>query len=676
MSETINELYLKYIDAFSSLEDDRYFRYLFEIIQAGDNVLQQNLQVLHKVVDETWLTMIEDTLEAINTIIEKPRRFVATAEEVVPVALAKKITAQSVRHLSMNTQFIASNEDGDIQPTRVLNITQEDSYDLYENRFIYHLIQKLIVFIDKRTDVIFWSTGDEVRNTMTLESKIDDAYEEIEYRIEMKVKNHQSFAENDADNKDIFMRIDRVRRMTMALRGSAFCELMAGCAKVRSPIQRTNLLMKDPNYRKCYQLWQFLENYEGVGYNIEEQNTALEFDEEYLIQMYINLISNYAVFKSLSEEVEDRNLEELEKVFHQVLKPKFVKEIHEEIVDDYNIPDVEIRKVIIEEVTQAQLDAEAKLAEETALREQAEAARDEAEGEIQQAMIRSQQFMQQMMEAQEQAELAQSLQAAAETAKEEADLARSEAERHAAEAEQLRLNAEQSRDAALTEKETAAAAEKSAKAAMEAAEAERAQAQAKAEAAEAARSEAERKQAEAEKAAEDALAERSKSLQAQLDAQAQADADREAKALAEQERAEALRAKQDADAAAEQAKQAAAEANKTAEADRAERKRMEAELQAARAALEEAEQARQTAENAQREAEKQAEAQCAAREAAEAAAKESTLAREAAEQACAEAEKREKTLREDLDTCEKKLEKAQKKLESTSVWHRFFGGKQ
>ena len=217
MAETINELYLKYIDAFSSLEDDRYFRYLFEIIQASENVLQQNRQILHKVVDETWLTMIEDTLDALNTITEKPRRFVSTTEEVVPVALAKKITAQSVRHLSMNTQFIASTENGEIQPTRVLNITQEDSYDLYENRFIYHLIQKLVVFIDKRTDVIFWSTGDEIRNSMVLESKIDDAYEEIQYRLEMKVTNHQTLAENDSDNMDVFMRIDRVRRMTMAL---------------------------------------------------------------------------------------------------------------------------------------------------------------------------------------------------------------------------------------------------------------------------------------------------------------------------------------------------------------------------------------------------------------------------------------------------------------------------
>lgn len=382
MENTINDLYLKYVNKVGkTLEKDRYFQYLFEMVQAGNNVLQQKNQVLHKVVDERWLGTIEESLEAINNIIDKPRRFITTKEEVVPVALAKKITADSVRHLSMNTQFIASSDDGEIQPTRVLNVSTEESYDLYENRFIYHLIQRLVTFIDKRTDVIFWSTGDEIKNTLSFQSKVDDAYEEIEYKIEMSVKNRQSFAENDRDNMEVFMRIDRVRRMVMALRNSSFCSLMAGCAKVRSPIQRTNLMMKDPNYRTCYKLWQFLENYDDVGYSIDVQDTALEFDEEYLFQLYTNLITNYTVFKSLLED-KPRDLEQAAAKKNKVVKPKFIKKIEEQIVDDYNIPDVEIRQVIIEEVTQAQLDAEAKLAQESEARKAAEEALEELESQM------------------------------------------------------------------------------------------------------------------------------------------------------------------------------------------------------------------------------------------------------------------------------------------------------
>lgn len=362
MSETIQDLYTSFSEQMEPIqEDSRYFRYLFEMAQASGTTIEQQREELVKVVDEEWISMIEDSLDAINTIIEKPRRFITTEEEVVPVSLAKKISADSVRHLSQNTQFLAPSDDGGVHPTRILNVNTVETYDLYENRFIYHLIQRLLTFVDKRTDVIFWSTGNEIRNRFKMHSKIDDAYEEIEYNVEMTVKNRQSFAENDADNMDVFMRIDRVRRLVMALRGASFCQIMNGCSAVRSPIQRTNLIMKDPNYRKCYRLWQFMERYDKVGYNIDVQQQALAFDDEYMVQMYTNLINNYTVFKSLTDD--ERNLQELESVQHAPVAPKFMKEIQEVQVDSPDLPDVEVRRVFVEEVTQAQLDAEQALAE-------------------------------------------------------------------------------------------------------------------------------------------------------------------------------------------------------------------------------------------------------------------------------------------------------------------------
>lgn len=363
MSDTIQDLYGSFAEQMGPIqEDDRYFRYLFELAQASETTIDQQREELVKVVDEEWISVIEDSLDAINNVIEKPRRFITTEQEVVPVSLAKKISADSVRHLSQNTQFLAPSDDGGVHPTKILNVNMAETYDLYENRFVYHLIQRLLTFVDKRTDVIFWSTGNEIRNRFTMHSKIGDAYEEIEYNVEMTVKDRQNFAENDADNMDTFMRIDRVRRLVMALRGSSFCQLMKGCSAVRSPIQRTNLIMKDPNYRKCFQLWQFMERYDKVGYSIQVKDSALAFDDEYLTQMYTNLINNYTVFKSLASD--ERNLTELASEQREPVVPKFIKEIKEELVDSCDIPDVEVRKVFVEEVTQAQLDAEAALEEQ------------------------------------------------------------------------------------------------------------------------------------------------------------------------------------------------------------------------------------------------------------------------------------------------------------------------
>lgn len=709
MSETINELYLNYVNSVgASLENDRYFRYLFEMVQAGQNVLQQNRQVLHKVVDETWLTVIEDSLDAINSIVEKPRRFVNRVEEVVPVALARKISAESVRHLSMNTQFIASSENGNIQPTRILNVSTEDSFDLYENRFIYHLIQKLVTFIDKRTDVIFWSTGDEIRNTMSLQSKIDDAYEEIEYKIEMKIKNRQSFAENDADNMDVFMRIDRVRRLTMALRNSAFCEIMAGCAKVRSPIQRTNLLMKDPDYRKCYNLWQFLERYDSVGYTIEERNTALEFDEEYLLQMYTNLIANYAVFKSLSEE-EPRNLENTALEKRQKLEPKFVKEIHEEIVDDYNIPDVEVRQVIIEEVTQAQLDAQARAEEEIALRQAAEKAKLDAEAAAEEAYSQSQQYMQMMMDAQDRAILAESMQASAEAAAQEAEAARTAAEeaRIAAEkqaqeslascqqARSAQEVAEQARDRMQQAMAAAQAAMAEAQAANEAAQAQAKKDRAERDEAVAQRDEAAAAKAAADQARQKAEAAAAAAIQAQEAALRQAAEDRTANDQAQQLCREARAAQK----SAEDASSAARTAMEQAQADLLENqtctaaaiKKLEGKLSESTAAITYAEDkmrravaARREAESLRAAAEKKSEtlaravieaqrerdaAQNALAESAAALAAEQEAAQNQAqaqmEQLRAEFAAREQALQQELAKTRKQLKRAQKKLEDS-----------
>ena len=80
MANTINDLYTKYTNKVErTLENDRYFQYLFEIVQAGNNTIHQNNRVLHKVVDERWLTVVEEGLTSIFNIVDKPRRFITLA---------------------------------------------------------------------------------------------------------------------------------------------------------------------------------------------------------------------------------------------------------------------------------------------------------------------------------------------------------------------------------------------------------------------------------------------------------------------------------------------------------------------------------------------------------------------------------------------------------------------
>ncbi len=669
MSDTIQDLYDSFAHQMEPIqEDDRYFRYLFEMAQASDTTIDQKREELVKVVDEEWISMIEDSLDAINAIIEKPRRFITTEEEVVPVSLAKKISADSVRHLSQNTQFLAPSDDGGIHPTKILNVNMAETYDLYENRFVYHLIQRLLTFVDKRTDVIFWSTGNEIRNRFTMHSKIDDAYEEIEYNVEMTVKDRQSFAENDADNIDTFMRIDRVRRLVMGLRNASFCQIMQGCAAVRSPIQRTNLIMKDPNYRKCYQLWQFMERYDSVGYTIDVKDSAMAFDDEYMVQMYTNLINNYTVFKSLLSD--DRNLEELASVKHEPVKPKFVKEIKEELVDSPDIPDVEVRRVFVEEVTQAQLDAEAALAAEREKTAELESQlkswkveakaltdeRDDLADELDMAKTREVELMQRAQIAEADLEEARDSLADAEEAKRDAE----------AGAQATRAEATAQIDAALDD---AAAKVKAAKAeAAEEVEAVRRESDAQVEAARRdADAQVEAAQAAAQAARQDAEAE---VAAARVDADARVDdAKAEAQAARDEAAAQVDAAVADAVARVQAAKDAAdAEIEQARSAAADEMAKLRIELEAAQTRADEAE----AASVAEREA--AAERLSQAREDAQRELEDRLAAAKVDHAAGLEAaqldlQQRIDLLEGDLKRVQRELARAQKRVEANSLSH-------
>lgn len=638
MSETIQDLYTSFSEQMEPIqEDSRYFRYLFEMAQASGTTIEQQREELVKVVDEEWISMIEDSLDAINTIIEKPRRFITTEEEVVPVSLAKKISADSVRHLSQNTQFLAPSDDGGVHPTRILNVNTVETYDLYENRFIYHLIQRLLTFVDKRTDVIFWSTGNEIRNRFKMHSKIDDAYEEIEYNVEMTVKNRQSFAENDADNMDVFMRIDRVRRLVMALRGASFCQIMNGCSAVRSPIQRTNLIMKDPNYRKCYQLWQFMERYDKVGYNIDVQQQALAFDDEYMVQMYTNLINNYTVFKSLTDD--ERNLQELESVHHAPVAPKFIKEIQEVQVDSPDLPDVEVRRVFVEEVTQAQLDAEQALAE---AREHIE----ELQGQLKSWKVQAHALTD------ERDDLADEL----DEAKTRELALTQRAQMAEADVEELRASLE---DIEAGKK----AAEADAAEARETAAAQLAQMRAEADAeVTAARADADAKIAAAKLQVEEVQ------LTAERDARAAQEAADAAAAVAEQKLADTVAAAEAKVSAAQQAADAAIDAARAAADSAVEQAAVDANEKVATAAAE-----RDAAARAAEEARADADARIAAAglEAGERIEQEVAAVRAACEReveaACAEMQQRLDALAQELEQAERNRERAERRAEGNSL---------
>jgi hypothetical protein len=61
---------------------------------------------MEKAIDVSWVEAIENGLPHLDTVLRNPRKTIEDVEEVVPIALSRKITVESVKHLAQHPAML------------------------------------------------------------------------------------------------------------------------------------------------------------------------------------------------------------------------------------------------------------------------------------------------------------------------------------------------------------------------------------------------------------------------------------------------------------------------------------------------------------------------------------------------------------------------------------------
>ena len=297
------------------------------------------------------------------------------------MANAKKTGDDVVRHLAQHASLVEDfNEDtGDVRPNRLMQKYREDTIGLYENRVVFTTLEMAYQFVKIRHDALFEAMSDEFGAKLKLRSDMTSATETVHLDMFLHIRDIDSALETDDKNREVFDRISRMYRILATYMNSHFAQKLARQPRVKGTITKTNVLKKNPNYHKIVELFEFLRGYGDVGYTIKiiEQNPVI--GEAFERDIYHNILFNYLVLKGQLERDKDRMLPTPLKQKKRSLKPKIIKEIIEELTEDYDLPDVEIRKVLIEELTKEQLMQEEAEERRRLVEEQEQRKKEEAE---------------------------------------------------------------------------------------------------------------------------------------------------------------------------------------------------------------------------------------------------------------------------------------------------------
>ena len=331
--------------------DDSHFHNLVDAVENGRTSFTISQKFLKKEFDNDWIDIIEEILPSIDAIVRNPRRFITIEEDIIDISLARQISVESVKHLAQHTQFIASvdNKKGTVTPSKILNTSKEESFEVYENRFLYTLILKLNEFINKRYEVIKKSV---ISNSQEIKVSLNTKYHinGMDMNVSLVATTDMPFDEEKFRETQTYQSVQRVEKIKQIVQGflsSAFAKEMRSSALVRPPITRTNVIKKEPNFKKALILWQFIESYSKSGFEAIEVNETTALPQE-LCDQYSNvLFLNNVILDEYATNFGERVIKE-----HMPLDIE--EEIKKEFEDDdfppINLELREVRKVYAKHV--------------------------------------------------------------------------------------------------------------------------------------------------------------------------------------------------------------------------------------------------------------------------------------------------------------------------------------
>lgn len=333
MSE-YNEQRAAFDKAVKTFDGNNSFAAARALLLSGEKTVSFNRKIIEKNIDSSWLTEIEKALPHIDTVIRNPRNTIKEVEEIVPIAMSRKITVESIKHLGQHTDLIQDidKKTGKITPSKILNIHKEETLDTYENRFVNTLIDRLYIFINIRYNKLVQTAEAQEAYSFNYDT-VADSGDGRKVNISFKIETVDSLVSGSKDT-DVWARLERVKKAIEGYKGSVLCTTL-GNAFIRPPVMRTNAITKNVDLMACLTLWQFIESYDKAGYEVNVSDTAQRPDDSYIEDIYGLTAMNYMLFRSYTHGADKS--EELKTIKSKTLAPKVVRRFDKQTSDKYDV---------------------------------------------------------------------------------------------------------------------------------------------------------------------------------------------------------------------------------------------------------------------------------------------------------------------------------------------------
>lgn len=259
---------------------DAVFKNLLGAVKSGNNTVESSVISEAIRADTAWIDEVDGLLCSVEAIVKDPKSSIKEEELIVNIEKAKRVTANSMRHLAAHTYYISKiEEDGTIKPSKIKTMMLDEDLHIYENRFVYTLVHRLHSFIEQKYEYL--ARYSESVETVKLDYKSDFKIKDLDVDFDLQIKLRKP-GEQKNINEEALEKLKKIKRRLQILTGTDFYNKMSKAKLLTPPIAKTNLIKMNVDYNNCYKLWLFLHSFVNTGYGVKVSQTQLPSDQDYI----------------------------------------------------------------------------------------------------------------------------------------------------------------------------------------------------------------------------------------------------------------------------------------------------------------------------------------------------------------------------------------------------------
>lgn len=261
---------------------------LVEAIAMGGGASNLTVRSTGLEFDDSCLDTIGRGLDFIGKAIEEDRRFIRSTGEVLPIEKIKRVSRESVIHLSRHSDLVKEVNGEEIVPDKLFSAERLNDYATYENRFLCTLLGMIKEFLDDKHDLV--SRGNTYEAALSLDKKASSGGQKLSVKLELRFESENA-------TSALLNRIEQLRqRADFYLHTPLMAEVKKEDA-VRT-LTKTNVIRMDKNFSEAAALFEFLLSYRS-DVSVKNQTREIELGSEEMRQLFAPILLESFVMRMI-----------------------------------------------------------------------------------------------------------------------------------------------------------------------------------------------------------------------------------------------------------------------------------------------------------------------------------------------------------------------------------------